>query len=147
MIFSKKTWKKSLRMPESTDESDVDTDDGEMEIVSSANTLTNDEVAIEVAVGEYVAAVYDKMPYIGKVIDLDEDSVHVDFMEPCVKENSLSQTFQWPSRTDDVWVERSGILGVISAPEDTKRGFKLAAEIVSNILELRSVWLITHKNC
>ena len=87
------------------------------------------------------------MPYIGKVIELDEDSVHVDFMEPYVKGNSLSQTFQWPLRTDDVWVERCGILGVISAPEDIKRGFKLAAEIVSNILELRSVWLITHKNC
>ena len=80
----------------SIDESDVDTDDGEMEIVSSANTLTNDEVAIEVAVGEYIAAVYDKMPYIGKVVELDEDSVHVDFMEPYVKENSLSQNSNGP---------------------------------------------------
>ena len=47
----------------------------------------------------------DNKPYIGRVSDVDDD-IHIDFMAPYVKENSLSQTFQWPPRSDNVWVKK-----------------------------------------
>ena len=90
---------------------------------------------ISVSINEYVSAVYDKQPYIGRVLDVDGDEVYVDFMEPHVKEKT-QQTFQWPSRSDDVWVQKSDVLCVICLPEETKRGYKFTSDTCQNIRDL-----------
>ena len=84
---------------EATEELVQDTAGGDEEMIDEYLETDN----ISVSINEYVSAVYDKQPYIGRVLDVDGDEVYVDFMEPHVKEKT-QQTFQWPSRSDDVWV-------------------------------------------
>ena len=45
---------------------------------------------------EFVGAVFDRKPYIGQVLEVDDESVYVNFMAPHIKESSVSQTFRWP---------------------------------------------------
>ena len=69
------------------------------------------EDEISVTVNEYVCAVYsvDNRPCIGKVLSVDGDSVHVDFMELYVKDEPTTQHFHWPKRKDKIWVGGSNI--------------------------------------
>ena len=87
---------------------------------------------------EYVAAVYNGKPYVGKVEEIDQGDVYITFMKPEVKSIS-QQTFLWPSRADEVWVKEEDILCVVSSPQAGKRGFKFTDDICENILEL--FWL------
>ncbi len=87
---------------------------------------------------EYVAAVYNDKPYVGKVKEIDQGDVYITFMKPEVKHIS-QQTFLWPSREDEVWVKEEDILCVVSCPQAGKRGFKFTDDICENILEL--FWL------
>ena len=76
-----------------------------MEIFDASSVLTNDQVTV--SIGEYdgVVCTVDNKPYIGRVSDVDDD-IHSDFMAPYVKENSLSQNFQWPPRSDNIRVKK-----------------------------------------
>ena len=91
---------------------------------------------------DYVAAVYieDRKPYIGKVLAVDGDDVHIDFMKPNVKDNALPQIFQWPGRRDDVWVKSTEVLCVVCEPEKTKRGYKFIADTCQNICTRYFTW-------
>ena len=113
---------------EAAEEIVQDTAEGDEEMIDEY--LENDDISV--SIGEYVSAVYDEQPYIGRVQDVDGDEVHVDFMEPHVKENT-QQNFQWPSRGDDVWVRKRDVLCVICLPEETKRGYKFTSDIHAKI--------------
>ena len=46
---------------------------------------------------DYVACVYDNLWYIGRIVDMDDDDVHVTFLEK-TKEN-----YRWPYAPDIIW--------------------------------------------
>ena len=123
-------------------DSDQDADKNDEEMLD--DDLNRDEVLV--SIGEYVGAIYDGKPYIGRVRDIDGGDVYVDFMEPYVKENSDHQTFKWPSRGDDVWVEKSDILCVICMPEETKRGYRFTSDTCQHIREHHAFWQEINSN-
>ena len=58
---------------------------------------------------DWVAAVYDGRWYIGKVIESDEDDVHINFMTQS-SGSHLEDMFKWPQRKDDIWVSKKEVL-------------------------------------
>jgi hypothetical protein len=75
--------------------------------------------------GDYVAAVYNKICYIGRVIDKDDSDgeVEISFMEP------KKYFFQLPSRDDNLWVKKTDVLCNVEKPKATgksKRMFKIS---------------------
>ena len=68
-------------------------------------------------VGSYVAAVYDKKAYIGKVLDVDseEGELNISFMES----GKTNGHFKWPRQEDAIWVERQAILCSVQEPTPT----------------------------
>ncbi|XP_071500413.1 uncharacterized protein [Diadema antillarum] len=78
---------------------------------------------------DWVAAVYDERWYIGKVIESDEEDVHISFMAQS-SGSHLEDKFKWPQKKDEIWVSRKEVLCHIEEPKRdaiSKRLFKLSA--------------------
>ena len=85
--------------------------------------------------GDFIAAVYEKKAYIGKVIEVDEHDVNVAFLEH-QGEISASTNFREPRRKDEVWIHNGNILCVVPEPLATKRGRKFMDDaIIATITE------------
>ena len=106
-----------------------------MESLEEVNDLEMEE--LHLTLGEYVGAVYEDKPFIGRVSDIDGDDFEIDFMTPEVKKK-MNQTFLWPDRPDKVWRKREEILGVISSPQEVKRGYQFSEYVCHNIYDLFS---------
>ena len=96
-------------------------------------------------VGSYVAAVYDKKAYIGKVLDVDseEGELNISFMES----GKTNGHFKWPRHEDAIWVERQAILCSVQEPTPTGRSmrvFALNAEDMTNLDVCYKGYLSTH---
>ena len=115
--------------------SDDQLDALDMESLEEVNDFEMGE--LHLTLGEYVGAVYENKPFIGRISDIDGDDVEIDFMKPEVKPN-INQTFLWPDRPDKIWRKREEILGVISSPREVKRGYQFSEGICQNILDLFS---------
>lgn len=111
-------------------------DEKEVENSASGSQPTNasdgSSQGIEVAVGEYVAALYDKKMYIGMVLEHDDedDEVEITFME------NVRKLLQWPKHEDRLWIDKKDIICTVSEPMPTgksKRMFKLSASDIANI--------------
>ena len=79
-------------------------------------------------VGTFVAALYEKQCYIGKVIDLaleDDLCYKISFLE------TKKSQFQWPKHRNEIWCQNTDILFTVSEPTPvgkSKRLLKLNAE-------------------
>lgn len=62
---------------------------------------------------DFVAAIYLNKWYIGQVIntDPDDDTFEVSFLE------QKKKSFQWPHRSDIIWVDSNNIICKVSAPQ------------------------------
>lgn len=87
---------------------DNDTPQSEAIICDSINADTN----IYIEEGDYVAAIYLRNWYIGKITDVDKEdkTVEISFLE------RKKKSFQWPCRPDVIWVQHSDIICKISPP-------------------------------
>ena len=106
----------------------------EVPSVSSENSTIPD-------IHDYVAAVYDRKSYVGKVlVDVDDTDACISFLE---HEGSISNNtiFREPNRKDELWVDFNHVLCVIPEPIVTKRGRKLAESVTSMINECFTVWI------
>ena len=58
----------------------------------------------ELEVGDYIAAIYeeDHKPYIGKIMEVDEDDVHATFMEASASTINYRSTLKWPRNPDEI---------------------------------------------
>ena len=104
---------------------------------------SNKNIFISVEIGDFVAAVYDpeKKVYIGEVIAMDDEEVHVSFLQHSGKLSLLS-VFRQPQIADKVWVSRSNVLCVTPQPMEMKRGSLLfKRDVLSNVLTLFGQWL------
>jgi len=98
---------------------------------------------VEVKVGEFVAAMYDGVAYVGKVLEIDksDDEVQITFMEKC---NKVANQYRWPSKEDSVWIGTDQILCSIPEPlptGKTKRVFPLPDEIQCTIERKKDISL------
>lgn len=99
---------------------------------SGPTDLGNTSPRRELVIGDYVAAVYDKKTYIGKITDFDNDDgeVEITFME------NVRKLLQWPKHEDKIWIEKTAIMCSVSEPIPTgksRRMFKLADSDIANI--------------
>jgi hypothetical protein len=92
----------------------------------------------EYETGDFVAAVYEDEVYIGKIIDIDEESVQVKFMENGSK---IKECLRWPTKEDIIWIEPDTILCKVHEPVHSgkgKRFFKISDEDKKKIDEASS---------
>lgn len=104
---------------------------GVMELSNAAG----DKVNVRVVEGDYVAAMYEKACYIGKVCQIDEEDggVEITFME------KKKQLFQWPTREDTLWILPHDILCKLSEPVASRKSrgmFKMDSEEMRQALSL-----------
>lgn len=87
-------------------------------------------------IDEYVAAVYLDNWYIGQIrdIDTDDNTVEVSFLE---KKKSL---FQWPSRSDIIWVDNSSVLCKISPPKPSGKSKRMLVVNPIDIIKIEELF-------
>ncbi len=76
---------------------------------------------IELSNGEWVAVNYASDWYVGDIKDNDQEKnmIKVNFME-----GAQPGTLRWPSRKDEIWVEKSTVLCKISAPQKCTKSLR-----------------------
>ena len=99
----------------------------------------------ELEVGDYIAAFYeeDHKPYIGKIIEADEDDVHATFIEASTSTINYRSSLKWPRHPDEIWIAKSDVLCVIPAPEQqgkSVRSFTLDQFAMENVLKKYDAW-------
>ena len=93
---------------------------------------------VNAEVGNFVACVYEKQWYVGRVVDKDieEEEFKVQFM---VKAGRDENVFKWPHPQDELWIPDTSVLRVIDDPQPsgrTKRMFKVEGfEEIENIFK------------
>lgn len=91
----------------------------------------NEPVCSIPEIGVFVAAVYAREWYIGKVTEVDEEEqeVQINFM---TKAGKYGDTYKWPSEKDEIWIQSTHILMEISPPNPvgkTSRFFRIEKEV------------------
>ena len=76
------------------------------------------DVHVEYAIGDYVAAKYNRDMYVGRVANIDDEEYEINFME-CIPR--LSFHYRWPTRRDLLWVHPICVLCKLSEPLPTGR--------------------------
>ena len=90
----------------------------------------------EYATGEFIAALYEDEVYIGKIIDIDEKSIQVTFMD---KGSKIKDCLRWPTREDIMEIEPETILCKVHEPVRNgkqERFFKITDEDRNKIAEV-----------
>lgn len=81
----------------------------------------------------FVATVYDKYWYVGRVTDVEENEVMINFM---CRAGKYEDAFKWPATKDEIWVDQTQILTILDEPVlrgKTKRCFKIPTEVFNHI--------------
>lgn len=97
--------------------------------------IENERQEIVPKESDYVAAVYEKQWYIGRVIEIDEEDALINFM---CNAGKYADAFKWPTREDEIWVKRTNILTILDEPKPhgkTKRIFKIPNEELKRVEE------------
>jgi len=78
----------------------------------------------EMTCSDYVLAAYDKICYMGKVLEnnLSDKTVHIDFI---VQSYKVVNIFPWPNKHDRVWIKSKAIPGKIEHPIVTGKGGRM----------------------
>ena len=105
---------------------------------------SNKNIFISVEIGDFIAAVYnpERKVYIGEVIAMDYEEVHVSFLQESGKLSLLSVCLSVTQTADKVWVSRSNVFYVTPQPMEMKHGSILfKRDVLSNVLTLFRQWL------
>ncbi|XP_054775254.2 uncharacterized protein LOC129283486 [Lytechinus pictus] len=74
-----------------------------------SSPTTNEASSGTYGVDDWVAAVYDKQWYIGKVLKFDSSDIHIDFMAKCSGTHTGGK-YKWPVKKDAIWVAWDKVL-------------------------------------
>ncbi|KAH3731231.1 hypothetical protein DPMN_142540 [Dreissena polymorpha] len=94
--------------------------------------------------GDFVAAVYEGVWYVGKVLKVDESDgdAKISFMKKARVSTSVEK-FKWPQPPDKIWVKFNQILCNVNEPEPvgkSGREFKLGEddhELICQIFQMK----------
>lgn len=73
----------------------------------------------EIVVGDFIAAKYDGVAYVGKVINVDDDTYEVTFMEQGSK---VKDCLKQPTKPDIIWIDAKDIICKVKEPLFTGKG-------------------------
>lgn len=75
--------------------------------------------------GKFVIVTYDKLPYVGQVLEVVGEEIRVNAMHQSGNKN----LFMWPQAPDAIFYYKKDVLAVISKPEPaTSRYSKLRSQ-------------------
>ena len=78
--------------------------------------------------GTFVIALYEQRPYVGKVVDMDEEEFEITFMESGSK---VQKSLKWPRVEDKLWVSKQDVMCKVQEPQAIgkgKRTYRLVEE-------------------
>ena len=109
--------------------------------------LDVNKAPVKVQCGDWVAAVYERNWYVGKVqmVDSDANDAQISFMQ---QTNARPISFRWPTSPDEIWVDFDKILGVIEEPSSrgrSNRHFHFNDQTIQMITDLFDGWLSTNQ--
>ena len=118
----------------SAEPNSTDRTENTMSVTSEPEAVNEINAINSFPVGSFVAAVYDRKAYIGKVLDVDSDEgeLNISFMES-VKTNGH---FKWPRQEDVIWVKRQAILCSVQELTPTGRSMRVFALNAGNMTNL-----------
>lgn len=113
--------------------------------------LGNRSLTLELKVGNYVAACYDKDWFIGKILEIDEEDneLLITFLQPCKK--TLPGTrplYKWPANHDELWVKTNETLCNVSEPSKhgrSGRSFEISQEDFETATETFALKMMTKR--
>lgn len=75
-------------------------------------TIDHDEVRPTIVPKEndFVATVYDKNWYVGRVRDVDENEAMINCM---CRAGKYEDAFKWPARKDEIWIDQAQISSIL----------------------------------
>lgn len=98
--------------------------------------LTSHDTSQQIKVSDFVAAVYVDKWYIGQVINIDQDdnTYEITFLE------QKKKSFQWPARSDIIWVEGCNIICKVSDPKAVGKKQRMLSIDVNDIKTVESLF-------
>lgn len=101
---------------------------------------------MNIAVGLFVAAIYDNAWHVGKITDIDEadEECLVTFMRPSQARNTRNPLYKWPNPEDKIWLQVTDILCNLREPMKvgrSGRSYEINSDDYKNacsLLEVRS---------
>ena len=102
--------------------------------------INQDRLSETTQVGMFVAAIYEKQWYIGRIeeVDQSDETFHITFMTEAKTKQSV-KCFQWPRRDDKLWLDISNVLCTITEPLPTgksRRQFTIPQQDLDKIERL-----------
>ena len=99
------------------------------------------EECVEPNVNDFVAAVYERKVYVGKVhdVDVDDSEAYIHFLTHTGTLNRNSK-FREPKVIDDVWLSFDDILCITPEPVATKRALEICPEALDIVLRNFQDW-------
>ncbi|VDI60353.1 Hypothetical predicted protein [Mytilus galloprovincialis] len=87
----------------------------------------------QIKIGSYVAAIYDNIVYMGKVVEIDapEKEMNISFMG----RGKLEGHYRWPSTEDTVWIDFTKILCRVNDPTPTGRSRRVFVFQIEDVAE------------
>jgi hypothetical protein len=113
---------------------DHQTENDEMEIQNDHVTQeTETSIEEHIQEGLYVAAIYDNIVYMGKVLERDdpEKEMSISFMQ----KDKLEGYYRWPQTEDTVWIEFAKVLCRVDDHIPTGRSMTVCAFKSEDIAE------------
>ncbi|CAC5395762.1 unnamed protein product [Mytilus coruscus] len=109
------------------------TEIGEVEIQNNVPTETEISLDDQIKIGSYVAAIYDNIVYMGKVLEIDapEKEMNISFMG----RGKLEGHYRWPSTEDTVWIDFTKILCRVNDPTPTGRSRRVFVFQIEDVAE------------
>ena len=102
--------------PEKCDDPESDGVGEPTDVVKETFNQPSTSTPVPYHTDDWVAAVYEQRWYLGKVLESDEDDVHVDFLTECTGPR-LQNKYKWPTRSDSIWVPRENVLCSVNPPK------------------------------
>ena len=124
---------------EEHDEDDNEKDDEDDDEMETSDDESDDDVAAipsPYAPHDYVAAVYQRNWYIGKVIKVEGSRCFIRFMA----HTRYQRRFIWPTQVDEMWVDQSEIICKIDRPTKVGSGSKSYTLRKASHSEIISLW-------
>ncbi|CAC5402742.1 unnamed protein product [Mytilus coruscus] len=105
----------------------------EVEIQNNVPTETEISLDDQIKIGSYVAAIYDNIVYMGKVLEIDapEKEMNISFMG----RGKLEGHYRWPSTEDTVWIDFTKILCRVNDPTPTGRSRRVFVFQIEDVAE------------
>ncbi|MES9879799.1 MAG: hypothetical protein ABW185_02860 [Sedimenticola sp.] len=84
--------------------------------------------------GEFVAAEYEGQWFVGRITDIDDSELQINFMTS--HSGKIGSSFKWPNARDEIWIHTRDVIMRLPEPQPSgksRRLFKLPTTLVDEV--------------